>query len=478
MFDFEKHMKKNYSARYSVRYFLTILGLAAIIFGTSPAANAQYVCQIADEPVIITGSINAGDLQQTGRIERDGTPSTCAGGVTATLANNLAVRYDAHNLVNPYNETVCVTVELDFTSCGGNQTQAVAYSSYNPATPAANVIGDSGYSTIHNGMFAFNVGPNAPFTLVVHETTSNTGCPLYKLKVTYRRNCRQSGFDRTNDGKADPTVYRPSSVSNWYTLDSETNSFVARQFGTVGDIVTGGSDYTGDGRSDVSLYRPSINSWIHGVDQDSPSTNFNLVQWGMAGDLRVPGDYDGDGINDIAVFRPSNGIWYVLRSSDGTLQVQQWGQQNDIPVSDDFDGDMKTDFAIVRQTSGGSHWYILKSNYNYVFTTFRQWGLPTDKIVPADYDGDSLTDIAVWRPSEGNFYVRRSSDGTLQVVNWGTNGDIPQPADYDGDKKHDFAVWRPSNGTWYIIQSATATYRFQQFGQQGDQPITAPYRIQ
>jgi hypothetical protein len=184
------------------------------------------------------------------------------------------------------------------------------------------------------------------------------------------------------------------------------------------------------------------------------------------------------GKNDVAVFRPSNGTFYVQRSSDGTLQSRQWGATNDIPVSGDFDGDLNTDFTVVRPTAGGLVWYILNSNYNYGFDDAVVWGLPTDKVVPADYDGDSITDIAVWRPSNGTFYVRRSSDKTLQAFQWGTDGDKPQPADYDGDKKHDFAVWRPSNGFWYIYSSATNTYKFVQWGQQNDQPMTAAYRIQ
>ncbi|MDQ3799505.1 MAG: hypothetical protein M3384_08650 [Acidobacteriota bacterium] len=460
--------------------YLLFLGITALlIFAQAIPASAQYICQPAANPIVVQGSINNGDVQQAGRITRDGNPSTCTGSESAAVENNTALRRDTHNFANPFNETVCVTVDLDFSGCGGAQTQAAAYSSYNPAFPAQNVIGDMGYSTINKGRFSFSVGPNAPFNIVVNDIEDdNAMCALYKFTVTYQRNCRQLGFDRSNDGKADFTVYRPSSQSFWYTLDSETNSLVGRQFGTVGDIVTGGSDYTGDGRSDLSLYRPSINSWIYGTDQASPGTNFAVQQWGQNGDIRVPGDYDGDSKNDIAIFRPSDGYWHVLRSSDGSIQSQQWGQQNDIPLSGDFDGDMKTDFTIVRQTSGGSHWHVLKSNFNYGFDQFIQWGLPTDKLVPADYDGDAKTDFAVWRPSEGTWYVRRSSDSTLQAAKWGTQGDIPQPADYDGDKLQDFAVWRPSNGTWYVIQSQTGTFRFQQFGQQGDQPIASNMRIQ
>lgn len=455
----------------------TVYLLFIVVVTAVPAAFAQTVCQRAPNPVVIQGSLNAGDVQQAGRITRDGRPSTCAGS-SAILENNTAIRRDTHNLVNPFNETVCVRVEVDFTGCAGNQTQSVAYSSFNPANPAANVIGDMGFSTIGRGSYAFSVGPNASFAIGVNEISAGTGCPLYNLKVTYLRNCRAAGFDRTNDGKADITVYRPSAISKWWTIDSESGSTIIRDFGTVGDLVTGGSDYTGDGKSDVSVYRPSENTWYYGTNQDTPGVNFTARPWGSAGDRAVAGDFDGDGINDVSIWRPSEGNFYVFRSNDGTLQTFHWGVQTDTPATGDFDGDSMTDFVVVRPTVSGMIWWIQNSNYNYGFDQVVHWGLPTDKVVPADYDGDHITDVAVWRPSEGNFYVRRSSDQAMQVFRWGTNGDIPQPADYDGDGRADFAVWRPSEGNWYIFNSETETFRIVKWGSQGDQPITAAYRIQ
>ena len=457
--------------------FLLLIVALYISFG-APAALAQYSCVRAPDPVMIQGSLNAGDVQQAGRLTRDGKPSTCTGD-TGLLENNDALRRDTHNFVNPYNETVCVRVELDFSGCGGNQVQSVAYSNYNPANPAQNVIGDSGYSTINRGSYSFSVGPNAAFSVGVNEIDAGTGCPLYKLKITYLRNCRQSGMDTTNDGRADIAIYRVSGVSNWHLLDSETNEHGVRQFGTVGDIVTGGNDYTGDGRSDLSVYRPSNNTWYYGLDQNSPGTNYAAQQWGTAGDRAIPGDFDGDGINDIAVFRGSEGNFYILQSSDGTYRTIHWGANNDRMAFGDFDGDTATDIAVVRPTSEGLVWWILKSNYNYGFHSTVQWGLSAgDIIVPADYDGDSISDIAIWRESTGVFYVRRSSDLAMHAFKWGTAGDKPQPADYDGDLKTDFAVFRPSSGIWYILNSETGTSKAVHFGQTGDQPISAPYRVQ
>lgn len=449
-----------------------------VILTNVSVLQAQFICQPGQAPTVIEGSINNGDLSQLGRLTRDGTPSNCGVIGSGGLENNALVKRDSHNFANPFNQTVCVKVEMDFSGCG-NQVQSVAYSNYVPTTPAANVIGDSGYSTINKGSYLFSVGPNANFTIVVNEVDQNSGCPLYKLKVTYLTNCRQPGFDKTNDGKADLAIYRTSTVSQWWTLDSETNQASLTNFGTVGDIVTGGSDYTGDGRTDLSVYRNSTNTWYFGTDQNNPGANFSATQWGTNGDRPAPGDYDGDGKSDVAVWRNADGNFYVLRSSDQTLLAYHWGATNDRLAVGDFDGDTVSDFVVVRPTASGLVWYIQKSNYNYGFDQFISWGLSAgDKIVPADYDGDSITDVAVWRESEGNFYVRRSSDLTMQVFRWGTTGDIPQPADYDGDKQVDFAVYRPSNGTWYIHNSATQTARVVPFGTTGDIAMAANYRIQ
>src|ERR1044072_1595998 len=126
-----------------------------VILVFAPSIQEQYICQIGPNPATIQGSLNVGDVQQAGRISRDGRPSNCGSIGSGGLENKHAVRRGAHNFFNPFNETVSAKVEIDFSGCGGNQVQSVAYSNYNPANPAANVIGDSGYSTINKGSYSF-----------------------------------------------------------------------------------------------------------------------------------------------------------------------------------------------------------------------------------------------------------------------------------------------------------------------------------
>ncbi len=58
----------------------------------------------------------------------------------------------------------------------------------------------------------------------------------------------------------------------------------------------------------------------------------------------------------------------------------------------------------------------------------RDLGSCGDKPVQADYDGDNKDDLAIFRPSEGNWYVFRSSDNGVTIVNWGSSTDVPVPA--------------------------------------------------
>jgi hypothetical protein len=49
------------------------------------------------------------------------------------------------------------------------------------------------------------------------------------------------------------------------------------------------------------------------------------------------------------------------------------------------------------------------------------WGAPAlaDEPVPADYDGDGRADVAASRAMTGEWFIRRSTDGTLLQIAWG-----------------------------------------------------------
>jgi hypothetical protein len=101
-------------------------------------------------------------------------------------------------------------------------------------------------------------------------------------------------------------------------------------------------------------------------------------QWGLDGDIAVPGEYDGDGSTDLAVYRPASGTWFIRQSttSYATSLTFQWGLTGDIPVPGDFDGDGKSDLAVYRPPTGT--WFHLASGSNFTTSASYQWGLDGD----------------------------------------------------------------------------------------------------
>ncbi|MFN0141231.1 MAG: M36 family metallopeptidase [Pyrinomonadaceae bacterium] len=230
-------------------------------------------------------------------------------------------------------------------------------------------------------------------------------------------------------------------------------------------------------------------------------------------------DFDGDGRSDISVFRPADRIWYLNRSTAG-FGAAYWGLSTDVPVPDDFDGDGKADVAVFRATDDGSQpdYYVLNSATSTI--TYASWGITGDIPLSEDFDGDNRADLCIYRPSNGQFWIRRSSDGGGFAVGpldgtpfvgdfdgdgrgdfgalnrfdglWrslfsGSNysvvsnsffgnvfGDKPVPADYDGDGRDDPAVYRPSSGTWLIRNSSGGTTTVN-FGISTDIPVPADY---
>jgi hypothetical protein len=133
----------------------------------------------------------------------------------------------------------------------------------------------------------------------------------------------------------------------------------------------------------------------------------------------------------------------------------------------DWDGDRKADIAVFRPSTGD--WFIQKSTDQTV--GIMNWGNARDKVVPADYDGDGRFDAAVYR--DGMWYIRRSSNGSHLISQFGLAGDKPVPSDYDNDGKADLSVFR--QGAWYTTQSSTGEVKTRQFGNAEDVPIPGDF---
>jgi len=294
---------------------------------------------------------------------------------------------------------------------------------------------------------------------------------VFAMRITAAVTAPSMRADFDGDRKTDFSVFRPS-TRFWYVLNSSNGSILGQRYGADGDVLTPG-DYNYDRKTDLAVFRPSVNTWYLEPSLPTRGGNGGGI-FGQSGDINVAEDYDGDGYTDLATFRPSNGTWNIRYSSFNFIPspINQpydvsypFGAASDKPAPGDYDGDGRADLAVFRPSNGV--WYIFRSSDGTV--TYTPFGISTDKTVQGDYDGDLKTDIAVFR--DGNWYLLRSSDNAFAGVTWGLNTDKPVPGDYDGDGKFDVAVFRPSEGAWYALGSSSSAFIAQQWGIAEDTPI-------
>ncbi|MEQ1675187.1 MAG: PKD-like domain-containing protein [Chitinophagaceae bacterium] len=153
-------------------------------FGCSASTTA--VVNVAD--YVFNGTIGAGDLQQTGRINRFAVVSTCAApkACPGIFTPTGARFYDAYTITNPRNVPVCATIGLN-SGCATNIFSVAYTGSFNPASLCTNYLADPGSSPSTSIFYEATIPANGTIVVIVHEVNVGVGCGSYTLTVDLPR---------------------------------------------------------------------------------------------------------------------------------------------------------------------------------------------------------------------------------------------------------------------------------------------------
>ncbi len=231
--------------------------------------------------------------------------------------------------------------------------------------------------------------------------------------------------DIDGDRATDNGIYVPNNGQlKWYFIRSSDGGIYPRSWGVVGDKPVLG-DYDNDGVDDVAIYRPSTGEWF----VNFASGGSKMQQWGKNGDIPVPADYDGDGKTDFAIWRPSDGTWWILNSGFATKKTSasyskyQWGLNGDMPVPGDWFGTGKAYPAVWRPSNGT--WYLRNIGGSSGSYTSYQFGLPGDIPLVGYYNKLKPNELTptVYRASTGTWFNYTRSNAAVGMQQWGMPGD-------------------------------------------------------
>jgi hypothetical protein len=309
------------------------------------------------------------------------------------------------------------------------------------------------------------------------------------LNTTGQNNIRVAFNARDVDGSADNAI---QPINTQYRVGN-TGTFINVPGGYIADATTGPSTATLVTPVAVTLpaaadEQPLIEVGITstkavGSDEWVGIDDINVTFVGSPARSTAPVDFNGDGRTDWAITRGGGGLktWWIQNNGSAGGSVVQWGLQNDRNVPEDYDGDGKDDIAVWRTGAATqANFFILRSSSGTVqIENFGQTG--DDPSVVGDYDGDGKADVAVYRPAAQSIWFYRGTlnnpTGGISNVPWGaTINDRVAPGDYDGDGKYDFVIVREDSGSLrYWMNQSTAGFATQVFGVTGDFIVPGDY---
>ena len=292
-------------------------------------------------------------------------------------------------------------------------------------------------------------------------------------------------LDFDGDNKTDLTVVRDVGPNLVWYIGLSGGGYKVQQWGLNNDWLVP-DYYDSDNKADLAIWRQGDFTNQQGYFYIVRSTNgtVQIIPWGLWLDTpEKTQDFDGDNKADPTVVRfPAGGklTWYTLLSTTGQARVSTFGVTNsgDGPIRGDFDGDGKADQAVRRCVSGQLNFLIKPSSTGFAYTVpFGQCGPGLDISISGDFDGDGKTDVATYRLNSSQWRYKRSSDGVVVAVNFGIPGsDFPAPGDYDGDGKTDEAVYRNMGSgvsSYFHILGSTSGYFISQWGLGGDHIVAS-----
>lgn len=159
------------------------LFLFSMLFIGLNDARSQNICPV--EGQVIAGQLDVNGPLQSGRIFRDGIPSSCPAKAYPGIFNpGTLYAYQVHEFFSA-DSTSCVTVNFDpnpgtGNDCGTNGHASAYLNSYDPNNQAANFVGDVGSSITDS--FSFNV-PNGDSLLLVVTNTFGAATCNYEFSI-------------------------------------------------------------------------------------------------------------------------------------------------------------------------------------------------------------------------------------------------------------------------------------------------------